>query len=512
MVAVEPSRGLRERGEAATASRAFKTGGVTWLDDILPHLKNLRALDQRFQLILVSAVWMHLPPTQHARAMRIVSDLLAPGGRVVISLRHGPDDAGRFHPFSVNELVQHARNRALVPELCRENTPDSYRKEITWDTLVFRLPDDGTGSLPLLRHIIVNDNKSASYKLGLLRALIRIAESAPGMVTKRSDDWVDIPFGLVGLYWLKLYIPLVKNDLVQTPNANHAAQTGYGWARQPFYSLLNTSPYDLRIGAGFDRDTAPVVIGAIRDACHNIKKMPARFITWPGQDRQVFDCETATIKRPAGHWRIDKETLQAFGTFRIPAVLWQCFSQYACWLEPALLNEWVSLMQGWNHQYNLSIYDNALQWDAGRRDTTGVRHRVGAIQAQGQQVHCVWTHRPLRQDRYAVDHCFPWARWFNNDLWNLLPKTLQANAAKGDKLPSAPLLQHARQAIQQWWHDAWLDDAHYAQQFFLEAEAALPLVGPGSQDTEQVFHAMQHQRAKLKASQQLAEWHLSNTP
>lgn len=30
------------------------------------------------------------------------------------------------------------------------------RDDVWWETLVFRLLDDGTGGLPLLRHIIVN--------------------------------------------------------------------------------------------------------------------------------------------------------------------------------------------------------------------------------------------------------------------------------------------------------------------------------------------------------------------
>src|SRR5690606_4050612 len=119
---------------------------------------------------------------------------------------------------------------------------------------------------PLLRHIIVNDNKSASYKLGLLRVLTRIAEGAPGMVTRRTDDWVEIPFGLVGLYWLRTYMPLVfRHNLIQTPRADHFKQTGYGWAKKGnFYTLQDLSPYDLRIGAGFDASVAPRLIGAIR--------------------------------------------------------------------------------------------------------------------------------------------------------------------------------------------------------------------------------------------------------
>lgn len=514
VVAVEPSA-LRELAEQKTPSEPeperSKTGSITWLDDSLPELKKLRALDHRFKLILMSAVWMHLPPAQHARAMRIVSELLAPGGLLVITLRQGPDEHGRFHPVSADEVIALAHERALILNK-REQHPDSRRAGIDWDVLVFQLPDDGTGSLPLLRHIIVNDNKSASYKLGLLRVLIRIAEGAPGMVLRRDDHWVDIPFGLVGLYWIKTYLPLVMtHNLIQTPTANHAARTGYGWAKADrFYSLQDVSAYDLRIGACFDANVSARLIGAIRDACDNIRKMPANYITWPGQNRQVFECETRSFRHRTGPWQITRESLAQFGSFRIPTALWQTMGQYACWLEPAIFNEWIRLMQSWRAEYNLRVYDSVFQWIDASRDTSVARSRALQLQRTGAPLHCVWTEKTLRDDRFAIDHCFPWSRWLNNDLWNLMPATVKANSAKADKLPSAGLLQHSQQLIIDWWHQAYLQDPALQQQFFIEAESALPLLGgqgdAGRFDPADVFHAMQHQRARLKANQQLLEW------
>ena len=511
VVAVEPSH-LRELAaetvDAQTpVTELSKTGSITWLDDSLPELKKLRALDQRFDLILMSAVWMHLPASQHQRAMRIVSELLAPGGLLVISLRQGEDNNKRFYPVSAEDVIALAHQRALINKH-QSRGADSVRPEIEWDYLVFQLPDDGTGSLPLLRHIIVNDNKSASYKLGLLRVLIRIAEGAPGMVIKRTDDWVEIPFGLVGLYWIKTYLPLVlKHNLIQAPKADHRQKTGYGWAKpQHFYSLQDQSAYDLRIGARFDAETAKRLRGAIQDACLNIKKMPATFITYPGQNRQVFECETRTVRHKKNSWQITKESLQQFGTFRIPAHLWQTMSQYACWLEPAILNEWVKLMQSWRAEYNLNVYNNVFQWIDADRDTSTTRDRFKQLQKNGATLQCVWTEQALHNERFAIDHCFPWSRWLNNDLWNLLPTTQQANSAKGDKLPSAALLQHSQILIVDWWRQAYLDDNSLQQQFFIEAQSALPLLDDNTKKLEPVFHAMQHQRARLKANQQLAEW------
>lgn len=512
VVAVEPAAELRQLGDQQTATDTStltdkKSGSITWLDDSLPELKKLRTLDQRFDLILISAAWMHMPAVHHQRAMRIVSELLAPGGLLVITLRYGPDDNGRFHEFNADQIVAYAQERALISKQ-RSHHPDLKRQAISWDTLVFQLPDDGSGNLPLLRHIIVNDNKSASYKLGLLRVLIRIAEGAPGMVVKRNDDWVEIPFGLVGLYWIKTYLPLIfRHNLLQAPKADHSNQTGYGWAKkQHFYSLQDLSPYDLRTGATFNAGVAERLVGAIRDACANIRDMPAHYITYPGQSRQVFECETRSFRHKNASWQITKTSLQQFGSFRIPTALWQTMSQYACWLEPAILNEWVKLMQSWRAEYNLSVYNNVFQWIDADRDTTTARNRFQHLQNSGASLHCVWTEKTLRNQRYAIDHCFPWSRWLNNDLWNLMPATEQANSAKGNKLPSAALLLHSQKLITDWWQQAYVEEPSLQQQFFIEAQSALPLLDDNTKTLTPVFHAMQHQRARLKANQQLAEW------
>jgi hypothetical protein len=350
----------------------------------------------------------------------------------------------------------------------------------------------------------------------LLRVLIRIAEGAPGMVLRRSDDWVEIPFGLVGLYWVKTYLPLVlRHNLVQTPTANHAEQKGYGWAKaNHFYSLQDISAYDLRIGARFDANVAWRLIGAIRDACVNIQKMPANYITWPGQNRQVFECNTESKNgkpdaKPIS-WQITRDSLAQFGSFRIPANLWQTMGQYACWLEPAIFNEWIRLMQSWRSEYDLRVYDTVFQWVDASRDTSVARALALQLQHRGTPLRCVWTEKKLRHESFAIDHCFPWSRWLNNDLWNLMPVTSQANSAKADKLPSAALLQHSQPLILDWWQQAYLQEPALQQQFFIEAESALPLLAGndngGIHDVQTVFHAMQHQRARLKANQQLREW------
>jgi len=119
-------------------------------------------------------------------------------------------------------------------------------------------------------------------------------------------------------------------------------------------------------------------------------------------------------------------------------------------------------------------------------------------------VECVWSDRNLRAGRYEVDHCFPWSRWSNNDLWNLLPASHTANAAKSEKLPSDALFKEVRPRILDWWERAIIGTEREPQ-FFCEAEAALPLLGQGS-SVDNVFEAMLQQRLRLRTNLQLAEW------
>jgi SAM-dependent methyltransferase len=499
VVAVEPSSEMR-----GLASAQFHPN-ITWLDDALPRLDKLRALGHRFDLILLSAVWMHVPPGSHARerAFRILTELLKPSGVLVITLRHGSDEGENtergFHEVPAQELLEYARNRA-VALTDRFNEPDHVRDHVSWETLVFTMPDDGTGSLPLLRHIIVNDDKASSYKLGLLRVLTRIAECSPGIVVGRTDEYVDIPLGMVGLYWLKQYKPLLlTHEIPQHPNT----QQGYGFAGDDFYRLGKMSSYDLRVGANFDAERGAIVTGAIRDACRNITQMPVKYITYPGQNRPIFEFQWETVRIKSKPVTLSRSYLHGFGTFRIPAQLWQTLGQYACWLEPAILREWSGLTGGWGIADYKSTDISVFDWEEGRRDTSIAARRFAVLKDEGVKVPCVWTASNVKSPH--IDHCFPWARWLNNDLWNLLPASSVANTSKGDKLPSAFAMADAEGRIKDWWQNAYVDSP-LREQFLLEADSSLPKLVRGEPSLNEIYIAMLHQRARLKSDQQLVEW------
>ena len=138
VIAVEPAAELRQLGEEATRGLA-----VQWVEDRLPELSEVQHLGQRFNLILVSAVWMHLPPSQRNEAFNRLTELLTPGGIIIITLRHGPGDGERtFHETSRSELEGLAGEKALTA-LPIDDSPQNDqlgRHAVWWETVVFKSP------------------------------------------------------------------------------------------------------------------------------------------------------------------------------------------------------------------------------------------------------------------------------------------------------------------------------------------------------------------------------------
>ncbi|MFH8789289.1 hypothetical protein [Streptomyces roseoverticillatus] len=106
-------------------------------DDRLPRLSAQRL---RFDLILLTAVWMHLDERQRSAAMVRLTGLLAAGGRVILSLRHGPVPAGRrMFPVTAQETVELARRSGLhVIHHARREDPHG-RPGVAWTYLGLQL-------------------------------------------------------------------------------------------------------------------------------------------------------------------------------------------------------------------------------------------------------------------------------------------------------------------------------------------------------------------------------------
>jgi SAM-dependent methyltransferase len=134
VIAVEPTAELR-----AEAARLHLSPNIEWMDDGLPELGVISARPERFDLIMLTAVWMHLDEEQRRTAMPVVARLLRSGGILMLSLRHGPVPEGRrMFDVSSDETIELAEREGLRVELCLDNQPGLFgRTNVSWTRLAF---------------------------------------------------------------------------------------------------------------------------------------------------------------------------------------------------------------------------------------------------------------------------------------------------------------------------------------------------------------------------------------
>ncbi len=132
VVAAEPVHELWEVAQSLNPCE-----DVRWVEDSLPALANLQG---PFELVLLSAVWMHLAPVERGQAMERLATLLAPAGLLVISLRRGvpPTDRVMFD-VPAEEVVRDGERQALrLVRLVDEGADRLGRAEVRWQTVVLR--------------------------------------------------------------------------------------------------------------------------------------------------------------------------------------------------------------------------------------------------------------------------------------------------------------------------------------------------------------------------------------
>ena len=504
--AVEPEEGFRRIGQTLHPS-----ANVHWLDDRLPELAKVHKLGLSFDLIWASAVWMHVPPADRGRAFRRIATLLRPGARFVVSLRLGPPDPDRvMFPVSAEEVERLAIGHGLRT-LARIDDEDRLgRQDLRWSNLVLQLPDDGSEALPLLRSIILEDVKAATYKLALLRVLAKAADTAGSLARHDGEAFVRLPLGLLALFWLRMFKPLIELGYPQSPR--HGSGAGLGFVKEPFHALRPVAPTELRIGARFSAELGSTVVRALGDCARTIAEMPAHYITWP-DGRPMFPTTYAGRPRLRGSVVLDPELLWTFGYSDVPVELWWALRRLAAWIEPMLVAEWVRLTRAYAERQGRSLSGDAiaqsLRWIDPKRDTGIVRALVGRMFEKGTPVYCIWSGKKIHDpSRIEIDHCFPWTVWPCDDLWNLLPTAVEVNQAKRDRLPSREALRSARERIASFWETAWIRSEAFAERFFLEARASLPFEpaeGTASR-LDDLFTAVEVQRLRLRRDQLVPEW------
>lgn len=136
VLAVEPTDEFRIAGQSLHPHPS-----IEWLNDRLPFLSSVRARKQRFGLIMLTAVWMHLEPEQRPIGMSALESLLEQSGVLIMSIRHGPVPEGRrMFEVDASEVIAQAKGHGLqcLLNLRTESSQAANRAAgITWTRLAF---------------------------------------------------------------------------------------------------------------------------------------------------------------------------------------------------------------------------------------------------------------------------------------------------------------------------------------------------------------------------------------
>ena len=136
VVAVEPTDAMRIPAMALHPSPA-----IEWLDDSLPDLALLGSRGLSFDVVLLSAVWMHLDAGQRRRAMPNLAALVRTDGVMIMKIRHGPVPPGRrMFEVPIEETIELARMKNLYPVLNTrtDSTQEPNRAAgVRWTILAF---------------------------------------------------------------------------------------------------------------------------------------------------------------------------------------------------------------------------------------------------------------------------------------------------------------------------------------------------------------------------------------
>jgi Methyltransferase domain len=136
VVAVEPTDAMR-----LPAMALHPSPRIEWLNDSLPELALVQTRGESFDLVMLTAVWMHLDARQRQGAMPNLAALVRDGGLVIMKIRHGPVPAGRrMFEITPEETIELARRQSLHPvlNLRSESTQEANRiAGVSWTNLAF---------------------------------------------------------------------------------------------------------------------------------------------------------------------------------------------------------------------------------------------------------------------------------------------------------------------------------------------------------------------------------------
>lgn len=134
VTAVEPMQAFLEASKETNTAQP-----VQWLKGSLPHLSCLSPELEKFDFVLINAVWHHLCETEREQTISRLSKLIKIGGRCAISLRNGPAGVGsRVFATDANKTIKQFERFGFECLLSINNQASvlANKENVTWARIV----------------------------------------------------------------------------------------------------------------------------------------------------------------------------------------------------------------------------------------------------------------------------------------------------------------------------------------------------------------------------------------
>ncbi|POR04024.1 hypothetical protein AU468_04205 [Alkalispirochaeta sphaeroplastigenens] len=420
-------------------------------------LPGLESVGGSFAAITCIHVLHHLDDTLLLDSLYRLRSLLAPGGFLLIRIpSHHASVADGMHADGRRYILRDpGEYRFFLERLGLRLTAqiDDHHEETRslWHTQVYTTPlSAGLNPLETVESILWDDRKVNTYKFALLRAVTNLAVHATRSGRWTRDGRVAVPINLVAEGWIEYYWPLVAVG-AGTGDEILLGQRVSGKQDMTFRRSLSSLTQRWEPTGGYAAFRAALDRGALS----------------PEQQQElknVLNDIGHSIRQPvqyAGNARTGKKLFEiAGGELYIGGTLWTELALMGRWIEDSILIRWAEFVADLKYQKSHvtpeTVLALLLRPRRDDRDTTIARGVYGTALAAKGSLECVWSGTAIRtMVHLEVDHAIPWALWYSNDLWNLLPADRTVNNTKRDKLPSRPLVEASRRRILGNWEALW---------------------------------------------------------
>lgn len=277
--AIDPSEGMLR--EAKTTNCHPR---IHYFEDRAPKLRQVIERGQQYDMILLSAVWMHLKPEERPEALHNILKVARQGAVILITLRHGPSPENRpMFEVSAEELRHLAAYELTEYEHVVDKASDDKlgRSDVWWDNVWLKLSDTHEDILRILKERAIQGPKSSTYKPVLLISIAEALQQCNGTLFDAART--EIPFDLVTNIWRQIYSGAVELALPQHTSSLASPKT-------PIPHLYDASATPAQIAAGIRRVMT--------------QNGPLKYLTHPASGQAIF-----TLRQTGdGEWRLQMPT------------------------------------------------------------------------------------------------------------------------------------------------------------------------------------------------------------